>query len=85
MHLVYFNLVGVRGANQVTGEIIGWSDNLWNVQTEYAVTGVSTNSNTGTITFQGDVAPTITGVQAASAVSLQVHPSLLLVFNQHLQ
>ena len=59
-----------RGANQVTGEIIGWSDNLWNIlETEYAVTGVSTTTNTGTITYQGDVAPTITGVQAASAVS----------------
>ena len=59
-----------RGANQVTGEIIGWSDNLWNIlETEYAVTGVSTTTNTGTITYQGDVAPTITGVQADSAVS----------------
>ena len=59
-----------RGANQVTGEIIGWSDNLWNVlETEYAVTGVSTTTNTGTITYQGDVAPTITGVELDSAVS----------------
>jgi len=58
-----------RGANQVTGQIIGWSDNLWNVlETEYAVTGVSATSSSGNLGFQGDVAPTITGVELTSAV-----------------
>ena len=59
-----------RGANQVTGQIIGWSDNLWNVlETEYAVTGVSATSATGDLAFQGDVAPTITGVELTSATT----------------
>ena len=59
-----------RGANQVTGQIIGWSDNLWNVlETEYAVTGVSATSSSGNLGFQGDVAPTITGVELTSAVT----------------
>ena len=52
-----------RGANQVTEEIIGWSDNLWNIlESEYALTGVQNTSNTGSLTYTGDVAPTITGV-----------------------
>ena len=59
-----------RGANQVTGQIIGWSDNLWNVlETEYAVTGVSATSSPGDLGFQGDVAPTITGVELTSAAT----------------
>ena len=59
-----------RGANQVTGQIIGWSDNLWNIlETEYALTGVSATSATGDLAFQGDVAPTITGVELTSAAT----------------
>jgi len=59
-----------RGAAGDTGIIIGWSDNLWNTtEQSYALTGNSLASNTGSMSFQGDVAPTITGVQAASAVS----------------
>jgi len=59
-----------RGANQVTGQLIGWSDNLWNIlETEYAFTGVSATSNTGDLAFQGDVAPTITGVELTSATT----------------
>ena len=59
-----------RGANQVTGQIIGWSDNLWNIlETEYALTGVSATSSTGDLAFQGDVAPTITGVELTSATT----------------
>ena len=52
-----------RGANQVTEEIIGWGDNLWNIlESEYALTGVQNTSNIGSLTYTGDVAPTITGV-----------------------
>jgi hypothetical protein len=59
-----------RGANQVTGQIIGWSDNLWNIlETEYALTGVSATSSPGDLGFQGDVAPTITGVELTSAAT----------------
>jgi hypothetical protein len=59
-----------RGAAGDTGIIIGWSDNLWNTtEQSYALTGNSLASNTGSMSFQGDVAPTITGVQADSAVS----------------
>jgi len=59
-----------RGANQVTGQLIGWSDNLWNVlETEYALTGVSATSSPGDLGFQGDVAPTITGVELTSAAT----------------
>ena len=59
-----------RGAAGDTGTIIGWSDNLWNItEQSYPVTGNSLASNTGSMSFQGDVAPTITGVQAASAAS----------------
>ena len=59
-----------RGANQVTGEIIGWSDNLWNIlETEYAFTGVSATTSSGDLGFRGDVAPTITGVELTSAAT----------------
>jgi len=59
-----------RGAAGDTGTIIGWSDNLWNItEQSYPVIGNSLASNTGSMSFQGDVAPTITGVQAASAAS----------------
>ena len=59
-----------RGANQVTGQLIGWSDNLWNIlETEYAFTGVSATSSPGDLSFQGDVAPTITGVELTSAAT----------------
>ena len=59
-----------RGAAGDTGTIIGWSDNLWNItEQSYPVTGNSLTSNTGSMSFRGDVAPTITGVQAASAAS----------------
>ena len=59
-----------RGANQVTGQLIGWGDNLWNIlETEYAFTGVSATSAAGDLAFQGDVAPTITGVELTSAVT----------------
>ena len=40
---------------------IGWGDNLWGITAaSYALTGVSATSTPGTMTFQGDVAPTIT-------------------------
>ena len=59
-----------RGANQVTGQLIGWSDNLWNIlETEYAFTGVSATSSPGDLGFQGDVAPTITGLELTSAAT----------------
>ena len=59
-----------RGANQVTGELIGWGDNLWNIlETQYSVTGNSLTSSSGSIGFQGDVAPTITGVELTSATT----------------
>ena len=59
-----------RGANQVTGQLIGWSDNLYGtLETEYAVTGVSATSSAGDLAFQGDVAPTITGVELTSAAT----------------
>ena len=59
-----------RGAAGDTGISIGWSDNLWNItEQSYSVTGNQLSSARGTISFQGDVAPTITGVQAASAAS----------------
>jgi hypothetical protein len=54
-----------RGANQVTGELIGWGDNLWNIlETSYSLTGVQNTLNTGSLIYTGDVAPTITGVSA---------------------
>ena len=38
-----------RGANQNTGILIGWSDNLWNVlESEYAFTGIALASSVGT-------------------------------------
>ena len=59
-----------RGANQVTGQFIGWGDNLWNIlETEYAFTGVSATSSSGDLGFTGDVAPTITGVELTSATT----------------
>ena len=59
-----------RGANQVTGQLIGWSDNLWNIlETEYAFTGVSATSSSGDLGFVGDVEPSITGVELTSAVT----------------
>ena len=59
-----------RGANQVTGQLIGWGDNLWNIlETEYAFTGVSATSSSGDLGFTGDVAPTITGVELTSATT----------------
>ena len=59
-----------RGANQVTGQLIGWGDNLWNIlETEYAFTGVSATSSPGDLGFVGDVVPTITGNQINSATT----------------
>ena len=59
-----------RGAAGDTGDIIGWNDNLWNItEASYPVTGVSTTTTTGSMSFQGDVAPTITGVEADAAAS----------------
>ena len=58
-----------RGANQDTGTSIGWGDNLWGtLETEYALTGVQGTINTGTLGFQGDVAPTITGNELTGSV-----------------
>tara|TARA_Y100000401_G_scaffold64401_1_gene51247 strand:+ start:131 stop:1531 length:1401 start_codon:yes stop_codon:yes gene_type:complete len=59
-----------RGANQVTGQLIGWSDNLWGtLETAYNFTGNSLTSTAGTMSFQGDVAPTISGLSIASNVT----------------
>ena len=58
-----------RGYNADTGTIIGWGDNLWGtLETEYALTGASATTSTGDMTFQGDVAPTITAAGLSSSV-----------------
>ena len=52
-----------RGANQVTSQLIGWNDNLWNIlETSYSLTGVQGSTATGSPTINISVAPTITGV-----------------------
>ena len=59
-----------RGANQDTGEEIGWGDNLWNIlTTSYALTGVQGSTATGSPTVNISVAPTITGVSLTSSVN----------------
>ena len=56
-----------RGANQSTGQIIGWSDNLWNIlESEYAFTGNSLTSSVGTGVATADVNITPTGVNLTS-------------------
>ena len=58
-----------RGYNQATGTEIGWGDNLWGtLKSEYALTGASATTSTGDMTFQGDVAPTITAAGLTSSV-----------------
>jgi len=58
-----------RGYNQGTGIEIGWGDNLWGtLESEYALTGASATTSTGDMTFQGDVAPTITAAGLTSSV-----------------
>ena len=58
-----------RGYNADTGEQIGWGDNLWGtLASEYALTGASATTSTGDMTFQGDVAPTITAAGLTSSV-----------------
>ena len=52
-----------RGANQSTGTLIGWSDNLWNIlESEYAFTGNALTSSVGTSVATTDVNITPTGV-----------------------
>ena len=52
-----------RGANQNTGILIGWSDNLWNVlESEYAFTGNALTSSVGTGVANTDVNITPTGI-----------------------
>ena len=59
-----------RGANQVTGELIGWSDNLWGtLETSYSLSGNSLSIETNLTGFTGSVAPTITGTSLTSSVS----------------
>ena len=59
-----------RGANQVTEEIIGWSDNLWGtLETSYSLSGNSLSIETNLTGFTGSVAPTITGTSLTSSVS----------------
>ena len=58
-----------RGFNADTGTEIGWGDNLWGtLESEYALTGVGATTSTGDMTFQGDVAPTITAAGLTSSV-----------------
>ena len=60
-----------RGANQVTEEIIGWGDNLWNIlESEYSLSGNSLTSETNLTGFTGSVNPTITaaGLQSNAGV-----------------
>jgi len=60
-----------RGANQVTGELIGWSDNLWNIlETSYSLTGTQASTATATPTINIDVVPTITGVGLTSTAGV---------------
>ena len=52
-----------RGANQNTGILIGWSDNLWNIlESEYAFTGNALTSAAGTSVATADVNITPTGI-----------------------
>ena len=59
-----------RGANQVTEEIIGWSDNLWGtLETSYSLSGNSLSIETNLTGFTGSVAPTITGTSLTASAS----------------
>ena len=52
-----------RGANQNTGILIGWGDNLWNIlESEYAFTGNALTSSVGTSVATADVNITPTGI-----------------------
>jgi hypothetical protein len=58
-----------RGANQSTGTLIGWSDNLWNIlESEYAFTGNSLTSSVGTSVATADVNITPTGIGLTSTL-----------------
>ena len=58
-----------RGANQDTGEEIGWGDNLWNILTSsYSLTGVQGTSSIGTATGTADFNITPTGLGLTSSV-----------------
>ena len=58
-----------RGANQSTGQIIGWSDNLWNIlESEYAFTGNALTSSAGASVATADVNITPTGLNLSSNV-----------------
>ena len=53
-----------RGANQNTGILIGWGDNLWNIlESEYAFTGNALTSSVGTSVATADVNITPTGIE----------------------
>ena len=52
-----------RGANQVTGELIGWGDNLWGtLTTSYALTGAQATTATTAPAINTDFNITVTGV-----------------------
>jgi len=58
-----------RGANQDTGEEIGWGDNLWTILTSsYSLTGVQGASSIGTATGTADVNITPTGLGLTSSL-----------------
>jgi len=61
-----------RGANQVTGELIGWGDNLWNIlETSYSLTGAQATTATTSPTVSASVDPSITtGVGLTSAAGV---------------
>ena len=60
-----------RGANQVTGELIGWGDNLWNIlETSYSLTGAQATTATTAPAINTDVVPTITGVGLTSTAGV---------------
>jgi len=60
-----------RGANQVTGELIGWGDNLWNIlETSYSLTGVQAATATTAPAINADVVPTTTGVGLTSTAGV---------------
>ena len=59
-----------RGANQVTGELIGWGDNLWNIlETSYSLTGVQGSTATSSPTVNISVNPNITGIGLTSSTN----------------
>ena len=61
----------IRGANQVTGELIGWGDNLWNIlETSYSLTGAQATTATTAPAINTDVVPTITGVGLTSTAGV---------------